>query len=396
MGMNAATLESSPVHQSHDLLGRLDALLSSGSDGLHVSIYCPAGRLPEEAKAAMIAFKNQVSKVSKELEKAGGAGAELLEKVEGILHECADISFWNRQLGGVAVFVNKERSELFQVSAPLPEQSRVGHHFCLKPLLALGSNLNIYHLLAISKNEVKLYRGSALGLREVDCPGLAESYGAAVTELGYPDGSKKQAAAESNFKVRDEDLGVFLKHLDDAVSKYLSNSDAPLIVAGDRMYEPIYREVNTYPHLSEGFIEGNPEHRSAAEVADLAQDALRSDFIDSQRRALIQFKQMDEAPVDRVAKGLKDVLIASVRGQVDSAFLPGDADDYGTFDPDKGTLELSASPSVADEELYERAARQVLANGGEVFFLEERQLPTDAKAIATLRWEDPTLSNNGS
>ena len=351
--MNAITHEIAAEYQSPDLLDRLDALMQSDEDGLRVSIYCPAGRLPDEAKAAMIAFKNQVGNVTEELEKAGDSGSGVLKRLKHMLPEVAGTSFWNQQLGGIAIFVENQRSELFKVSAPLPECSRVGYEFYLKPLLALGSNLNIYHLLAISQNDVRLYRGSALGLREIHCPGLAESYAVTMADIGYPADSKKQAASQSNFKASEEELRVFLNRLEDAVSKHLSGSELPLLLAGDRIYESMYREVNTYPHLSDSYVAGNPEHRSTRELGELAEQALHSDFIKSQSRALGRFKRLDEAPISKVAKGLEEILNASARGQVESAFLPADADVWGTFDPDAGKFTAASLPSVADDELYE-------------------------------------------
>ena len=397
VSMNSATLEleeqiiREPITKSRELIDRLDYLMNSDTEGLHASFYCPAGRMPNEAQVAQIRFKNQISDVMDEIQNAETDGGAVLSQLWNVADDLKDISFWNRQRGGVAVFVNQDGAEIFEVASELPELCHVGYDFCLKPLMALGANSNVYHLLTISQNQVRLMKGSALGLREVHCPGLPKDYSAAIEQIGYPTESRKQAAAESHLKARGQEIRVFLKQINDAVAGFLATSDAPLLVAGDRRYEQIYRDVNTYANLSSVYLEGNPEHLQLDELAEAAEGILRSDFIESQRKALVRFKELSNAPTDKVAKDIHSILRASLRGQIETAFLPKDAELWGSYDPDEDTVERSDKPNISDDELYELAARQVINNGGEVFFLEERQLPTDSKAIAVLRWEDPKV-----
>lgn len=385
--MNDLITEITKIRRGEDLLNELDDLMMSEDDGAHISLYCPAGRMPNEAMEGRIAFKNALAESERRLKEMGESTDAIAKSLAELRTLVDDIDFWNRQRGSIAVFINSAGGLLLEIPAPLSSRAVVSNDFYLKPMMALAANLDIYFLLKISQNEVSLLRGSALGLREVECTGLPENYAAAIETLGYGAESRKQAAAESNLKPREEELKVFFQQIDLAVSRFLTGRDVPLIIAGDSSYERIYRDVNTYENIAEVYIEGNPEHTDTRDLSEKANVLLHSDFKVSQRRALNRFKTMDAVYEGRVARGLEEVIKAAVSGRVAVGFLPGDAEIWGTIDIEETpVISESDSPCMASTELYEFAAREILDNGGEVFFLEERQLPTDAKAVAVLRW----------
>jgi len=385
--MNTLMTDTTKIRRSEDLLRELDDLLMSEEDGAHISLYCPAGRMPNEAIEGRIAFKNALAEAERSLKEMGESSDAIVESLLELRSLVDDMNFWNRQRGSIAVFVNSAGGLLLEIPAPLSSRAVVSNDFYLKPMMALAANLDTYFLLNISQKEVSLLRGSVLGLREVECPGLPENYADAIERLGYGDESRKQAAAESNLKAREDELKVFFQQIDLAVSRFLTGRDVPLIVAGDSSYERIYREVNTYENIAEVYIEGNSEHTDKRDLSEKANVLLHSDFKESQRRALNRFKMMDDVYEGRVARGLEEVIKAAASGRVAVGFLPGDAETWGTSDTEESpVISKSDGPCMASTELYEYAAREILGNGGEVFFLEERQLPTDAKAIAVLRW----------
>ena len=387
--MKALLTETTEIRRSDELLKELETLLMNDEIGAHVSIYCPAGRMPSEAMEGRIAFKNALADAERRLGKIDHDTDAISRCLSELRSLPDDMDFWNRQKGSIAIFINSSGGLILEIPAPLSTRAVVSANYYLKPLIALAANLDSYFLLKISQKEVSLLRGSALGLREVKCPGLPESYSGAIDHLGYGEESRKRAAAESNFKPREEELKVFFREIDSAVSRYLQGSDVPLIIAGDCGYEKIYRDINNYENLVLAYIEGNQEHVTNRELSEKASVLLHSDFKESQRRALNRFKLMDNVHDGRVARELEDVVNAAVSGAVEMVFLPGDTDIWGTFDPDGSPMiSRCEGPSMASTELYEFAAREVLSTGGEVFFLEERQLPTDAKAIAVLRWSD--------
>ena len=76
---------------------------------------------------------------------------------------------------------------------------------------------------------------------------------------------KGSEAVHGQYNVREIDKGLLIKYfrmLDKSLHKFLQKKDLPLILAGVGYLFPLYRQVNTFPHLFGEGIKGNMEHVS--------------------------------------------------------------------------------------------------------------------------------------
>jgi hypothetical protein len=147
---------------------------------------------------------------------------------------------------------------------------------------------------------------------------------------------------------------------------------------------PIYREANSYPHLLEGGITGNPEELSAEELHARAWELVQPEFETGFNTAVTQFNQLQNT--DQATIEVKDAALAAHYGRVDTLFVAVGAQIWGRFDPDSATVEIHEQHQPGDEDLLDLAAIRTLINGGVVYAVAPEEVPGGAPLAAVLRY----------
>ncbi len=351
-----------------------------------VSIYLPTGRTHEEALATRIRFKSLLRDARSKLVASGMADEEADRFLREASEQISSDVFWEHQEGGLAVFADGESTEFLKIAALVPERVFVANNYRLKALMAVAANVDAYYLLLVAQGRTQLFRGSRLGFRAVDCPGLPASYADWAEAEGFPEESRAMMAAESHLKADKHNLARYFSQIDEAVCKRLGDSHDPLILACVGAYVPIYRKANRYLYLAEAFLEGNFERARSIELHDRALHDLHHEFIESRKRALLRFKEMGSDP--RVVSDVHELVPAVIRGQVAVVCVPSDTELWGCYDDGSASVTLVDDPAADAVDLYELLARQALAHGAEVFFVEEAKMPVGHKVLGLLRWAD--------
>jgi hypothetical protein len=132
-----------------------------------ISIYIPSHRSGVEVneKQDTIVFKNALQYVHTQLQAKGVDS----ETITDLLKPCYDLYkneiFWNSQLDGLAVFLSKGFFKAIQLPFSVKEEVYINSSFFVSPLLPLITNTEEFYLLALSKQEAKLYLGNAFGMQ---------------------------------------------------------------------------------------------------------------------------------------------------------------------------------------------------------------------------------------
>lgn len=178
-----------------------------------------------------------------------------------------------------------------------------------------------------------------------------------------------------------DELLHYFKKIDRGLHPLLREEKAPLVLAAVDYLQPIYRQANTYAHLLEGGIEGNPDRLSSKELHDRAWPLVKPLFEEAQQRAAAQYRQL--AGTDRASGDLKAVVAAAHEGRVETLFVALDRQRWGVFDPSAGEVEEHEQALFGDVDLLDLAAAHTLAHGRTVYAVESQQLPsgTDVAAI---------------
>lgn len=246
----------------------------------------------------------------------------------------ADPSFWKNQSDGLAFFLAQEFQRLYRLPMVFENLVAVGEQFHIKPLLPLISSNGRFYVLALSQHGVRLLQGTRDRVSEVDLKGVPRSLAEALLthEAKEPFSFHGRRAGEGAGSwsgifhghgvgiddSKDELLHYFQK-IDRGLHPLLREERAPLVLAAVDYLQPIYRQANTYVHLLEEGVSGNPDRLSVAELHDQAWPLVQPLFKAEQERAAAQYRRL--AGTGHASGDLEAVVAAAYAGRVETLFV---------------------------------------------------------------------------
>lgn len=314
-----------------------------------------------------------------------------------------DQQFWKHVSDGLAIFRSPHVFHALRIPTSFQERVVVGNHFSIKPLLPLLTFNDRFYILALSQNAVRLLlcthdSTSELKLPEEVPTSLAEFLGgeqrsnelqshSAASFGSTGKGGRHPAIFHGQGVGTDEakdDVLRYFQHIDRGLHDLLKNETAPLILAGVAYLFPIYQQVNTYPHLQEQGIAGNPDRLRGETLRSKAWTIVEPVVTQKRQEAAIQYH--DFANTERTSKKIDEIMPAACYGRVASLFVARDQEQWGTFDPTTSILRVHERPEPGDEDLLDLAATQTLLHGGSVYAVEQTHMPDEAPLAAVFRY----------
>jgi hypothetical protein len=148
------------------------------------------------------------------------------------------------------------------------------------------------------------------------------------------------------------------------------------------------KETNTYSHLVEEGITGNPEPEAIApeELRDRVWQIVEPIFHQKEQQAIARYQELAGAGTGKASNDIKEIISAAYFQRVDSLIVPVGRQMWGGFDPDTMSVDLHPEPEPADEDMLDFAAIHTLLNGGTVYAVQPEQLPEQAPAAAIFRY----------
>jgi len=362
-----------------------------------VSLFMPTHRAGRETEQGPIRFRNLLREAHEQLLAKGLRAAkvgEILKKPQRLLQ---DKGFWQRQSDGLAVFFSSDAFHHFRLPLTFEELVVISKRFLVKPLLPILTSDGLFYVLALSQNQVRLLEGTRHTVDEVALEGLLQSLAEAFPEApaekqllfhsGTPTGAGKRAAVfygREISNVNKDRLLRWFRMIDKNLHSLLSDSRSPLVLAGVDYLFPLYREVNTYPHLMDEGIPGNPEGLRPEELHGPAWALVEPIFRQAREAAAAHFRQL--AGTGQTTTDVREALTAAHHGRVDVLFLPVGVQVWGHFIPENDRVDVHESPEPGDENLLDLAAIQSLIKGGTVYAVAPHEVPEQAPLAAIFRY----------
>lgn len=362
-----------------------------------VSLYMPTHRAGSEEDP--IRWRKHLAEAQECLVKAGWRAPEAKKLLAPGRHLLENATFWKNQSDGLAAFLAPEFLRLFRLPLAFKELVVVAKEFSILPLLPLLSGDGRYFVLALSQNAVRLLQGTRHGLSEIDLKEVPQNLEEALLthEAKQPFSFFGRRAGEGagswggifhghgvgTDETKEELLHYFQK-IDRGLHPHLRAEKAPLVLASVDYLQPIYRQANTYPHLLEQGLEGNPDRLGNRELRERVWPLIQPLFTEAQRRAAARYRQL--AGTGQTSYDLYSIISAACEGRVETLFVALDRHVWGLFEASSGRVEQHEQAEFGDVDLLEFAAAHTLAHGRTVYAVEPEHVPsnTDAAAIFCL------------
>jgi len=365
-----------------------------------VSLFLPTHRAGAVTWQDPVRFRNLLRDAERQLASRGLREPEIAALLAPALDLANEGDFWQHQMEGLAVFLAPGVFREVRLPFPLYPEVAVDPRFRIRPLLPALTADGVFYVLALSRNRNRLYRASRTAIQPVTIPGVP----AGLDEAARPDAPEPQPQFRGGAGAagdRGRRSGLFHGHgggndgdktrlmryfqqIDRGLRKLLREERAPLVVAAVDYEQALYREANTYPHLVDRGVTGNPDETALEELHRGAWGVVAPSFREGMKRAEEQYQRL--AGTGRTSRSVRRIVPASREGRVETLFLDRGAATWGSLLAGDGTLRLDRRPTPDSRDLADMAARHTLLRGGTVYAIEPAEMPTEAPMAAVLRF----------
>lgn len=367
-----------------------------------ISIYMPTCRMGPDIKQNPIRYKQCIREAEDKLFEMGLSKAE----VGNILRAASDLidetTFWQNQTEGLAIFITPEEMNYYHLPFEVKDQVVISDKFYTKPLLPLFTADGQYYILALSKNEVRLFKASRQKVKEIvmeDAPRNVEDMKVdddPRTNLQFrtasPVGGNQlvynnttQGQGNENDFDKNE-LTRYFRAIDEAFNKVHKGENIPLVLAGVEYLIPIYKEISSYSNIVDEFIKGNPEILYGDDLQKMAWEIMEPKFLKIQELAEAKYNQFSGQKNGLSSKSLKKLLYQAYNGQVETLFIANGIEQWGQFNPETNKIIFHNEQKIGNEDLMDRVATLTISRGGTVYLVDPDEVPDGGTIAAVLRY----------
>jgi hypothetical protein len=176
----------------------------------------------------------------------------------------------------------------------------------------------------------------------------------------------------------------FFRLVDRGVREIIRDDHAPLVLAGVDYLFSIYRKANTYPHLMEKGVGGNPDGRRPEDLQSSAWAVVEPHFRGIREEAARRY--LDSSGANRTSDQVELVAAAASQGRVEQIFVAVGKQVWGRWDATAQQATVSEQRQPGDRDLLNLAAIQTLLQGGSVYAVPPDEVPGGKRLAAIFRY----------
>ncbi|MBV9082813.1 MAG: hypothetical protein JOZ62_09070 [Acidobacteriaceae bacterium] len=383
---------------SLESLKDLKPILSSS--GPCLSVYMPlstastAGINPN-AKQNDLHWRECVRSLEPRITQLGGEAHELLNSIR----RWDDIMQDQEPQGrSVVVFRSPDVFRVSWLDNEVTDRVVAGPHFYIRPLLSELTQDRSFYILALSQRKVRLLHCTTRTSEEIPLPESTATSWEAFMNTAEPDHVRDNRASPgpssgsspgvmfgtvTDTEDWNEYMGHFFKQIDRGVNEVLRGHSEPVVLAAVEYELPVYRAVNTYPHLADEMVRGAPDGLRGGEMHARALDALRRCYdkeIDS------AMGEWNHKVGGAASSRLKEVVTAAHEGRVLTLLVSDSQEKTGVFDETTFTVKGRETGTAEDEDLVNDAAVQTIIHAGKIYVVPHNKMPNGAAVAAVFRF----------
>lgn len=377
--------------------------LAASHEGPCVSIYSPTHASGAEAEGDPIWLKTalqRAEKVLKERDVEERRVSAILDPARSFQRRLTPNDFGD---GTLCCLLAEGLSEIVHTPKQIQnEQVVVSERFHLKPLIPTLTDNAHFYVLAISRHDVRLLQCTRYtqqeeplsrqkvphhileAVPEVEPKKSLQFRTSKMRGSGRGDHQAMYHGHGKEQRVEEHQVLHYFREVDSGIVKYM-NGQSPLIFAGvEELFHP-YRQANSYPHLLDEPIRGNPEHLRPEELRERAWQVIEPHFAE-------RIAQAQESFAEALAHGqalddMAAVVLAARDGRVATFFGALDQDYWGRVPEVGDQVQMRAEAQPGDYDLIDYAAVETMSKGGEAYLVSGEQVPGDnGRGAAILRY----------
>jgi hypothetical protein len=345
-----------------------------------LSIFLPTHRAGRETEEDRIRLKSMVRDAESRLAALGLPKRKSREVLAPAKSLTEGREFWRYQSDGLALFLAPGYFRYLRVPLQLQDLTEVADRFDITPLLPLWTLEDRFHLLALSRNHVRLFEGTRFAVNEMETNSIPKSFNEAI-ESQVDQSHRQQHTAKPGLP---KDLLVYFRSIDRGLRSLLNDRKAPLVLAGVDEALSFYRQVNTYEGLLPAGIVGNPDRLKAGELHAKAWEIVEAHYDQARKEAIRQYTECADA--SRNSSKLAEILPAAYHGRVYHLYVALGAALWGGYDPEQATVEIHDEARPGDENLLNVAVAHAILNGGSVYALPQAEMPEGTVVASLFRY----------
>jgi len=364
-----------------------------------LSLYMPTHRSHPENLQDPIRFRNLMKQLEASL-RMKYSNDEIEEFLAPFAALSEDVEFWKHTSDGLAVLSAKNIIETIVVQMPVEELAIVADSFHTKPLRQFLQSADRYHVLGLTRKDIRFFEGNRHALHEVALPTsvprtMVDALGEELTEKHLTVASYGGTGGESNSMYhghgsKKEETEIDTERFFRAVANsiwenYSKPTGVPLILVALTEHHSLFHQVSKNHLLLVEGIHLNPATLSTEALAEKAWAIMEPEYQSKLDRLVDMYQQAKAS-----GKGLdkvKEVAVAAVEGRVDTLLIEADRIIEGRVtNLTTGNVQNKDINNPRIDDLLDDMGELVLKMGGDVMVLPKEMMPSETGMAAVLRY----------
>lgn len=252
-----------------------------------------------------------------------------------------------------------------------------------------------FYLLMLERSNVKLYECTHYSFTEIDIEDLIPE--TKQDRVGYDyeqknlqfrtgqagTGQTMYHGQEAATGKRENEIKKYLRAINDGIAPLFREENRPMLIAAQRPLFDTYKEVNTYPHLMEEFLNINFGDTDIYEAHELAWGMMAPVFDQKRKDKIALFLEVEGT--GKTAIGIDKIIPAAINGKVDALFCENKADIFGNYKEENNAITVTQSEEDDNTiSLMNVAAVKTFIKGGDVYLLDKDEMPNPNSRVNAL------------
>lgn len=362
-----------------------------------VSIFIPTHRAGEKVlqEENSLSLKNQLKDVKDKLVKKGVKNESINDITHPIQELIDNSSFWREQSDGLAIFAADGFFESYTLPVHFKGFNYISNSFYLKPLMPMFVGDGSFYLIALDRDNVKLYECKRHSFTEIDIEDLIPETKQDRVGFDYEEknlqfrssasgsGQTMYHGQEAATGKRKNEIKKYFRAINDGLATIFREETMPLLIAAQSPLFDIYKEVNTYANFMDENLIIDFSDTNMFDIHELAWERMAPVFDQERKDHMAKF--VDEQGKGTTSIGIGTILPAAINGKIEALFCENQEDIFGQFKTENEVVTVTEGEENGNNiSLMNLAAIKTFLKGGAVYLLEKEDMPNPNSRVNAL------------